>query len=392
MDQQRIDHLLKQYAAGALTGEEQQELEQVLAQPARKELEERISALLEERGDISQAVAFNETTSRETFDRIIAADKPLPRRIKPMRKWLSAAAVALLCISAGGYFLLDRAKQPAGTAQTQGTKPEKSPGRNAAILYLADNSAVELDSLGNGILAAQGGASVVMKNGQLSYLPQQPGDSQPAPAFNRIVTPRGGEFTIVLPDGTRVWLNAASSLTFPTVFSGAKREVELTGEAYLQVAEDRSHPFEVKIRDVNVAVVGTQFNIMGYEDESGIVTTLVTGSVRITAPGNDAKLLAPGQHAVVDRSGALRIEKADVAEETAWKNGRIHFERTSIRQIMRQVSRWYDVDIAYRGNVADMDFTCTVSRRDKLSKLLALLEMTGAVHFTMEGNTIVVQP
>lgn len=389
MDQHRIDHLLKQYAAGELTEEEQQELEALLAQPGRKTLEERIAAIVGAEDKTSYTIS--EETSKATFERILSADKPSPRKIRPMRRWLAAAAVALLCVSAGGYFLLNRDGRPAGTAQSQPVKPEKAPGRNTAILYLADNSAVALDSLGDGQLAAQGGSSVTMANGQLSYLPQA-GKKAQAPAFNRIVTPRGGEFTIVLPDGTRVWLNAASSLTFPTVFSGAKREVELTGEAYMQVAEDKTHPFEVKIRDVNVAVVGTQFNIMGYEDESGIVTTLVSGAVRITAPGNDARLLSPGQHAVVDKSGALHIEKADVAEETAWKNGRIYFDRANIRQIMRQVSRWYDVDIQYRGDVADMDFTCTVSRRDKLSKLLALLEMTGAVHFTMEGNTIVVQP
>ncbi|MBO9155191.1 FecR family protein [Chitinophaga sp. GCM10012297] len=389
MDQQRIDHLLKQYAAGELTEEEQQELEALLAQPGQKELEERIAAIMGEEGSPSYTVS--EERSNATFGRILSADKPLRRKVKPVRRWLAAAAAVLLVVSAGGYFLLNRSRQPVETAQSQPLKPEKAPGRNTAILYLADSSAVELDSLGNGILAAQGGTRVMMANGQLSYLPQ-PGGSPQKPAFNRIVTPRGGEFTIVLPDGTRVWLNAASSLIFPTAFSGAKREVELTGEAYMQVAEDKAHPFEVKIREVNISVLGTQFNIMGYEDESGIVTTLVSGSVRVTAPGNDARLLTPGQHAVVDRSGALRIEKADVAEETAWKNGRIYFERANIRQIMRQVSRWYDIDIEYRGNVADMDFTCTVSRRDKLSKLLALLEMTGAVHFTMEGNTIVVQP
>ncbi|QEH41216.1 FecR domain-containing protein [Chitinophaga sp. XS-30] len=391
MDQHRINQILRQYASGVLTEEEKRELEQLLAQPGREELAERIAAMIGEDDHTSYTVT--EEITQETFRRIMAADKPLRRSTQPAgRWWLAAAAVVLLCLAAGAYFLLDPGEQPAQTVQQQQEMPEKDPGRNTAVLYLEDNSAVELDSAGNGFVAAQGGTSVMLANGELAYVPPPEGSSLSV-TYNRIATPRGGEFTIILSDGTKVWLNAASSLRFPTVFSGEKREVELTGEAYLQVAEDKAHPFEVKIRDVNIAVLGTQFNIMGYEDETGIVTTLVSGSVRVTAPGSEAKLLVPGQHAVVEnKTGALYVEKADVAEETAWKNGSIHFERVNIRQIMRQVSRWYDVDVQYRGNVADMDFTCTVSRRDKLSKLLTLLEMTAAVHFTMEGNTIIVQP
>lgn len=391
MDQHQINHLLKQFAAGALTDEEQQELKKLLAQPGREEIAAHIAAVMGE--EESASYTINEEKAKETFLRIMAADKPLRREARPTNRWwLAAASVAFLCLSAGGYFMLSLKKQPVEVAKATLKKPEKAPGSNTAILYLADSSAVQLSPAGNGILAAQGGSSVILANAQLTYVPQSGADAI-VPTYNRITTPRGGEFTIVLPDGTKVWLNAASSLKFPTVFSGDKREVELSGEAYLQVAEDKEHPFEVKIRDVNISVLGTQFNIMGYEDESGIVTTLVSGSVRVTAPGNDALLLTPGKHAVVEnKTSAIYMEKADVEEETAWKNGSIHFHRANIRQIMRQVSRWYDVDIQYKGNGTEMDFTCTVSRKDKLSKLLALLEMTGAVHFSMEGNTVIVQP
>ncbi|GEP98777.1 FecR family protein [Chitinophaga cymbidii] len=391
MDQHRINQILKQYAAGALTEEEKKELEQLLAQPGRDALAERIAALMGEESDTSYTITAGKNL--ETFARIMAADKPLRPKLKPVARWWWAAAAAVfLCLAAGAYFLLNPGRQSAQTAQQQQVTPEKDPGRNTAVLYLEDNSAVELDSAGNGFLTNQGGARVTLANGELAYEPQ-PAEGPLAVTYNRIATPRGGEFSIVLPDGTKVWLNAASSLRFPTAFNGEKREVELTGEAYLQVAEDKARPFEVKIRDVNIAVLGTQFNIMGYEDEAGIVTTLVSGSVRVTAQGHPSRLLVPGQHAVVEnKTGALYVQKADVAEEIAWKNGSIHFESVNIRQIMRQVSRWYDVDVEYRGNVADMDFTCTVSRRDKLSKLLTLLEMTAAVHFTMEGNTIIVQP
>lgn len=390
MDQQQIGHILKQYAAGTLTGEERRELEQWLAkQPDREELAARIAMMMGEEDNTSQLT--DQDQSQETFDRIMAADKPVVRHIKPAsRWWMAAAAAVLVLVSAGAYWFLNGKKQSVEVAQTKTVKPDKDPGRNTAVLYLADSTVVELDSTGNRQLAAQGGSRVMLTNGQLAYVPQL-GINGMLPAYNRIATPRGGEFTIILSDGTTVWLNAASSLKFPTVFSGDKRVVELTGEAYLKVAEDPQHPFEVKIRDVNVAVLGTQFNVMGYEDEAAIITTLVSGAVRVTAPGNGGKLLAPGEHAVLKNStGQLYVEKADVGEEVAWKNGSIQFERTNIRQIMRQVSRWYDVDIKYRGDVEDMDFTCAISRKDKLSKLLSLLEMTAAVHFTMEGNTIIV--
>ncbi|WP_315815318.1 FecR family protein [Paraflavitalea speifideaquila] len=395
MEQSRIKYLLQQFAARAITADEQQELEQLLAASNRDELVEDI-AMLAERDDHSSYMVTEETAAR-TFSNILAADKTntagstgINRMIS--RRWFSAAAVVLLLLSAGAWFIFSRRQKPPSITQVKLPKPEKEPGRNTAILTLADSSQVEIDSLGNITLPRQGGSQVLVKDKQLAYIPQ-PGGDPATIAYNTISTPRGGEFTVTLSDGTKVWLNAASSLQFPTTFTGAKREVELTGEAYLAVAEDKDHPFEVKIRNVNVAVLGTQFNINGYEDENSIVTTLVSGAVRITAPGNQPRILAPGDHAVVENNaGYLHVEKADIEEETAWKNGRTYFNGANIRQIMRQVSRWYNVDVQYKGNVANMDFTCTVSRKDKLSKLLALLELTGAVNFTMEGNTIIVQP
>jgi ferric-dicitrate binding protein FerR (iron transport regulator) len=393
MDQTRIKYLLKQFAAHAITPAEQQELEQLLTQSNRDELVEDI-ALLAEKGD-HPSYSIPEESATETFRHIMAADTTAqgPGLIRTIsRRWLSAAAVVLLLLSAGTWFIISRRQKPPNITQTKQPKPEKEPGRNTAILTLADNSQIEIDSLGNLPLPRQGDSQLLLQDKQLAYVPHA-GKGSAQIAYNTISTPRGGEFTVTLSDGTKVWLNAASSLKFPTVFTGAKREVELSGEAYLAVAEDKEHPFEVKIRNINVAVLGTQFNINGYEDESSIVTTLVSGSVRVTAPGNQPRLLAPGEHALVENNaGYLHVEKADVEEETAWKNGRTYFNGANIRQIMRQVSRWYNVDVQYKGNVANMDFTCTVSRKDKLSKLLALLELTGAVNFTMEGNTIIVQP
>ena len=395
MNQARTNYLLKQYAAGLLTAEEQQELENMLSQTDREELAQYIAGLAQQ-GHHS-FIPITEEKAAETFKKIISTDKTDTSQMYTVKgyiryRWLGAAAVFLLSLSAVVYFMVNRRKDPGAISQTKLIKPEKQAGRNTAILTLADNSIVELDSLNNGLVATQGGSRVMLANGQLAYVAST-NEKTAAITYNKITTPRGGEYTITLPDGTRVWLNAASSLKFPTVFSTAKREVELTGEAYLDVAKDKEHPFEVKIRNTYVTVHGTEFNIMGYEDEDRIVTTLVEGSVQVTTPGNAPQLLAAGDHAVVKNdSDNFYIEKADVEEETAWKNGRTYFNGANIRQIMRQVARWYDVDVQYKGNVVNMDFTCTVSRKDQLSKLLNLLELTGAVHFSMEGNTIIVQP
>ena len=395
MNQARTNYLLKQYAAGLLTAEEQQELENMLSQTDREELAQYIAGLAQQ-GHHS-FIPITEEKAAETFKKIISTDKTGTSQTYTVKgyiryRWLGAAAVFLLSLSAVVYFMVNRRKDPGAISQTKLIKPEKQAGRNTAILTLADNSIVELDSLNNGLVATQGGSRVMLANGQLAYVAST-NEKTAAITYNKITTPRGGEYTITLPDGTRVWLNAASSLKFPTVFSTAKREVELTGEAYLDVAKDKEHPFEVKIRNTYVTVHGTEFNIMGYEDEDRIVTTLVEGSVQVSTPGNAPQLLAAGDHAVVKNdSDNFYIEKADVEEETAWKNGRTYFNGANIRQIMRQVARWYDVDVQYKGNVVNMDFTCTVSRKDQLSKLLNLLELTGAVHFSMEGNTIIVQP
>jgi ferric-dicitrate binding protein FerR (iron transport regulator) len=402
MNQNRVDYLLKQYATGHLTGEEHQELVQLLSQTDRDELAQYIASLAQHNNFPPSTIP--DKTANDTFNNIIAADKAHTSAINiPWRinyRWLSAATLLLIATTAIIYFTVSRKTGTAPITQATIVKPEKQAGRNTAILTLADNSTITLDSAANGQLTQQGISQVIKtENGELVYEqavrnPGTPLTTHHSPlAYNTLRTPRGGEYTILLPDGTRVWLNAASSLKFPTAFTGDKRTVELTGEAYLDVAEDKAHPFEVKIGQVNVAVHGTEFNIMGYDDEQRIVTTLVAGKVTIATAGNTPQTLSPGEHAVIKNNDTkLYIEKADVDEETAWKNGRTYFNGANIQRIMRQVARWYDVDVEYNGNVTNLDFTCTVSRKDKLSKLLALMELTGAVHFTMKGNTIIVQP
>lgn len=391
MDRLRIEYLLGQFNKGRLTAAETEELNRLLAGPQRAQFEEHIAGMMAEQ-DVP-AETGNDAAHDASFAKIMAADSPaaiiktgfFTRR----RKWLGAAAVFLLCALTGTFFIVRRQRLQHSVAGISPQRPEKLPGRNTAILTLEDNSTVDLGNSSDKVIGPQGRSQVVMAGGRLAYLQQKTGAS--TVAYNRITTPRGGEFAVTLSDGTKVWLNAASALRFPTSFSGAAREVELDGEAYFEVAGDKEHPFEVKIRDKKVQVLGTQFNIMGYEDEAAIVTTLVNGSVQVSSPGQPARILVPGQHAIVNNHvPGIQVEQADVDEETAWKNGRTYFNGADIRQIMRQVSRWYNVDVQFMGEANKLKFTCTVARKDKLSKLLQLLEMTGTVRFTMEGNTIIV--
>lgn len=389
MDRIRIEELLKKWSANTLEAQELEELDSLLTGPQRAQLEGQIAGIMEQQPSIAAATEAERAT---IFARIMAADKPARvitgSFLQKNRRWLGAAAT-LACLLSGTYLFLRQRQVKTPAVAVSQRLPEKEPGSNKAILTLDDNSVIELDNNGDRIIGTQGQSQVAVVGGKLAY--QQQNSAAATIAYNRITTPRGGEFSITLSDGTRLWLNASSSVRFPATFTGNKREIELEGEAYFEVAEDKAHPFEVKIREKTVQVLGTQFNVMGYTDEAAIVATLVDGAVKVTAPGGSPKILTPGQHAVISNEASdIQVADADVDEETAWKNGRTYFNGADIRQIMRQISRWYNVDVQYDGEVQQLKFTCTVSRKDKLSKLLQLLEMTGTVHFKMENNTIIV--
>jgi ferric-dicitrate binding protein FerR (iron transport regulator) len=285
---------------------------------------------------------------------------------------------------------------PRSTPPTTG-KPAGAPGGNKAFLTLADGSIVTLDSIQTGILAKQGDSRVVkLDSGLLAYntLGNQGGE----PVYNVIATPRGGQYQVQLPDGTRAWLNSTSSLRFPTSFSGKERTVILTGEGYFEVAKDPSRPFVVAVGAMKVTVLGTRFNIMAYGDEAVVKTSLVEGSVRVSS-GDNGALLKPGQQAQLRAGdnnpvgGRIKIiEDADMEEALAWKDGRFRFNETDIESIMRQVGRWYDVDIVYRGDLSDVELSGSISRKEYIAQLLELLEATKRVRFVKEGGKIIVMP
>ncbi len=254
---------------------------------------------------------------------------------------------------------------------------------------MADGSSIILDQAQNGNLATQGNTKILKMNGMLSYNTSQ--NKTTKVLYNTISTPRGGQYQLIFTDGTKVWLNAASSLRFPTNFEGKERKVELSGEAYFEVAKNKAMPFKVKVNKMEVEVLGTHFNINSYEDESTIRTTLLEGSVRINQNKNTG-ILKPGQQAQTDQFGAIKIiNDADLEEAIAWKEEKFQFGRADIHEVMRQVARWYDVNIEYKGTVSS-HFGGTISRNANLSQVLDMLHLTGKVKFEVKDRKIIVMP
>lgn len=302
---------------------------------------------------------------------------------------ISIAAALLVFISAGLYFLSDRKPQEIAVRKPAGT--DIAPGGNKAILILADGSEIVLDTARNGILAKRAGLVITKtKEGQLVYNILS---SSPSPAdnnaFNTIQTPKGGQYQVNLPDGSKVWLNSASSLKFPTAFAGSERRVVLTGEAYFEIAENKKKPFKVVSDNQIVEVLGTHFNVNSYNDESAVKTTLLKGSVKITT-GTANNVIEPGEQAQVKAgTNQISVILADIEEVTAWKNGFFYFKDADIKTIMRQLSRWYNVDVEYEGLVPHRVFSGKIYRNMNASQVLDILRFTN-VHFRIEGNSIIV--
>ena len=318
---------------------------------------------------------------------------PPVKKIIFLKPWRNIAAVGILLLGAAAYSLYSN-MQPKRIASLVSSSPQSkndvSPGGNKAVLTLANGLKIILDSAKEGTLARQGNTKILKLNsGQLAYVIS--GQNQTEVLYNTVATPAGGLYQMSLPDGSKVWLNSASSLRFPTVFTGKERTVDLTGEAYFEIAAQAGKPFKVFVDGVQVAVLGTHFNVMAYQDESSIKTTLLEGAVRITK-GEDNVLLQPGQQAGYDRTSThLTVSKSDVEVAVAWKNGMFRFRAADIKTIMREVARWYNVEVNYEGNIQERHLTGEAPRNVNLSELLKVLELNG-VHSRMEGNRIIVMP
>lgn len=386
--QQRIALLLKKAADATASAEELQELADLVQQDHTGERSLEIEAVL--RNDAAPGQAYDEAHWNRLADNILSADRPRPAKIITWRTGAWAAAVTLLLASSLTFWLLRRPASVKAPVLAEQPQKDIAPGGNRAVLTLGDGTTISLDSAGSGLLAQQGNAKVIKTgNGELRYNAPQDGGH---PVFNTIATPRGGQYTITLPDGSRVWLNASSSLRYPTVFNGSGRVVELQGEAYFEVARQAGQSFVVKVDEMEVKVLGTHFNIMAYDDEPEVKTVLLEGAVEVKNAGF-ARKLKPGQGASLDRkSGVLELlPEVNTEEAVAWKNGFIQLEGNDIRSAMRQIARWYDVEVVYKGNVP-AHFRGIVPRNVPVSQVLKMLELTGEVHFEIGDRQIIVSP
>lgn len=287
----------------------------------------------------------------------------------------------LIIISAGLYHYIGGAQKNRISLAVQSKKQDVAPGGNKAILTLADGSKISLDEAKNGNVAEQAGTRITKATeGRIIYLPDASESAASVTGFNTIETPAGGQYQVQLPDGTGVWLNASSSLRYPVRFSGKTRTVEITGEAYFEVAHNADIPFIVSSAKQEVKVLGTHFNIMAYPDENMVKTTLLEGSVKVTA-GKSELLLRPGQQSEANANEVRLNKDADTDIAVAWRYGKIQFMDSDIRSIMRMLSRWYNVEVEFTGGPIVNNFGGSVSRSKNLSEVLKVLEATGDVHF-----------
>lgn len=395
MKSSRFQNLVERYISEESTREEVEELKQLLKDP------QYVSVL----DDIMDRQLTENTASAEDYREVVERLKnaigqkiagegiPIFRRLS-FSRWAAAAAIIIILGTASFLWFSSRTKS---TVAKNDPVPgiDIAPGQEGAILTLADGSTVVLDSLGNGIIATQNGTRLMLSNGQLAY--NANGTSNAAVTYNTVTTPKGRQFRLLLQDGTKVWLNAASSIRYPTIFAGKERKVEVTGEVYFEVAKNEKKPFHVKVNDeTEIEVLGTHFNINSYADEATVNTTLLEGLVRITNKKEKA-VLKPGQQAQVagvsmQPQGIKILNDVDVDKVMAWKNGVFNFQDATLKEVMHQLERWYDIDVEYEKGIPKFEFFGKMSRDLSLSEVLRGLQVS-EVHFRIEaGRKVIVMP
>ncbi|MFC0515306.1 FecR family protein [Mucilaginibacter angelicae] len=324
---------------------------------------------------------------KAAVDERIAQYEKKPVTMPSRSGWIryAVAASILLFISVGAYFFI-RSNHKTDNF-TANTYKNIKPGGNKATLTLANGSTISLDDATKGQIAKQAGVKITKTaDGQIVYQADAAGQGQAVQ--NTVTTPKGGQYKIILPDGTNVWLNAASSITYPTVFKGTERVVTLNGEGYFEVTKNKAMPFRVKSALQTIEVLGTHFNINAYADEALVKTTLLEGSVKVMSATNSI-IIVPGEQAVINRTGngAIGKQQANPDKEVAWKNGVFSFADEDIREVMRQVSRWYDIDVVYEGDIPRDKFFGEISRSSNLADVFRILELNN-MKFTVEGKTV----
>jgi len=369
--------LVRRYADNRATSDE---LEAFFHLIREGELE---SALTEE---MNTTAGIDEVETHESVPIITKRQLPF---------WWRAAAIVTLIIGAtiaGLTVWHNRKQNNAQTETARNIREDVAPGSNKAILTLSNGTKVILDSATNGNLTTQGNSNVVkLESGKLAYQVNRNGQRFSAIVYNTLTTPRGGQYQLMLPDGSKVWLDAASSITYPTSFKGKERKVQISGQAYFDIVHDDKMPFIVAVNGTTIRDIGTAFNVNAYADEPVMKTTLINGEIEVRT-NNQSNKLKPGEQLQVNANGQMKMSNdVDLEQVMAWKNGRFRFNSVDIQSIMRQASRWYDVDVEYKGKINET-FSGGISRNVNASQLLHILELTGKVNFEINGKKIIVKP
>jgi len=402
MQQARLKGLLHQYFNNTISDADCIELLQYLNASNPDELDNLIDLELsaldegpEFKGKQSQAV-LNRIKSDLRFNTISGdREEAQPKIVKFYQKrWVQIAAVFLVFLTAGILVFNSKSTKTANQVTKNTKQAIILPGGNKAVLTMEGGKTILLDSAANGLLAKTSSGKVLKtRSGQIIYQAlssHQSGVAATDITYNTLSTPKGGEYQVVLPDGTKVWLDAASSISYPIAFTGNERRVKLTGQAYFEVAKNKDKPFYVDINNAQVRVLGTHFNISAYDDDNVMTTTLLEGAVQVTK-NNSLSLLKPGQQAAISSSSDnIVVSDAHIDDAMAWKNGYFTFDDDNITGIMRKVSRWYNVDVEYRGDYNGQKFGGTFYRSKGISELLTHLEKIGKLHFKISGRRIIV--
>lgn len=400
MNKDKTRLLFYKYFYDLTTEEENRELARLLQED---DLEADVKLLMKEAWDTFRAKEniFDPELSERMLERILE-DKPaasvLPVWSSRSFLWKAAAAAVALVLCVGALVYYNDARQPAAAmagSPADSTSLDVLPGSNKAFLTLADGRDIILDHASPGLLTTEGNTRIIKEEGDRLSYEVASGHEIPATAFHTLRTPRGGQYHLELPDGTKVWLNAASSIVYPVQFTGStSRNVRIEGEVFFEVAKQyyggNKIPFVVTTGDVSVEVLGTQFNINAYSDEKDIKTTLLEGSVKISTP-KSSSLLNPGHEASVASAAAdIRISKANTDQAVAWKNGYFQFRQASLEEIMRQLSKWYDIDVRYEGKPVGKMFSGEIPRSATLLEVLEILELS-QIQLRIAGKEIIIR-
>jgi len=410
MPQDKVDYLYQQYLSDTLNDAERKDWKVIFEDPESLEfLKSAMDANYTRHADgvlmadaakmadevlvAGGAYDLRQGRKEEILNQILAHPRPVKRRLWPR---IAVAAAAVVAITLG-VWLYEIASSRSVSRSDEIVQNDIAPGRNTATLTLANGKTVTLSDAKTGVMInaskfTYSDGTVLDPSsrgteGSLDHTTSRDVSSRRHDGKGNniaVATPRGGTYQVVLPDGTEVWLNADSKISFPTQFAETKRRVSLEGEAYFQVAKDKKHPFIVESKGQQVEVLGTHFNISSYADEGSVKTTLLEGSVNV-----NGTILRPNQQAIL-KGSALQIKTVDPSVAIAWKNGEFVFNEEPLQDIMRMVARWYDVEVVYENIDKNKPFGGSVSRFENISKVLEKLELTGSVHFKIEGRRVTV--